>query len=248
MNYFNSRRQHQIEYTWFIIDSNLISFQSDILIMCCWAWHHAVFFGARTLIKARGLCIVRDLSKLHKTFFSASTFQIHHSHYSLREICTSSLELLLLTVSNRKCKRFSLILLCKNRFGSRSELAKSMKSIETRMSRSQQCLELHVKVIWHHFVERDSSCSTQWNLDRLWPIWSSFKCHAAKFNIFSLMWWQHESKILKEKPLGSKDVRACCGRFCFVTNFRPLTTSCFDTCSVTEPINRTSLCKQHDDY
>ena len=37
------------------------------------------------------------------------------------------LDLLLLTVSDRKCVEFSLILLCKNRFGFRSELAKSKK-------------------------------------------------------------------------------------------------------------------------
>ena len=40
-----------------------------------------------------------------------------------------SLDLLLLTVSDRKCVGFSLILLCKNRFGFRSEVAKSKKSI-----------------------------------------------------------------------------------------------------------------------
>ena len=39
-----------------------------------------------------------------------------------------TIELLLLTVPDRKCVGFSLILLCKNRFGFPSELAKIKKS------------------------------------------------------------------------------------------------------------------------
>ena len=41
---------------------------------------------------------------------------------------TVQIDLLLLAVSDRKRVGFSLILLCKNRFGFRSELAKSKKS------------------------------------------------------------------------------------------------------------------------
>ena len=42
------------------------------------------------------------------------------------------IDLLLLAVSDRKRVGFSLILLCKNRFGFQSEVAKSKKSIEMK--------------------------------------------------------------------------------------------------------------------
>ena len=62
------------------------------------------------------------------------------------------------------------------------------------------------------------------------------------------MFLQHVLKMLKVSGLGSKDVRACCGRFSFVANSRPLTTSSFGTCSGTGPDDRTYSRIQYDDY
>ena len=69
---------------------------------------------------------IRNISKTgaHRIYV------IHvYQGFSLLHILPS-LDLLLLTVSDRKCVGFSLILLCKSRFGFRTELAKSKKSID----------------------------------------------------------------------------------------------------------------------
>ena len=58
----------------------------------------------------------------------------------------------------------------------------------------------------------------------------------------------HVLKILKVSGLGSKDVRACCGTFCFVANPIPLSTSSFGTCWATGLDNRTHSRIQYDDY
>ena len=53
------------------------------------------------------------------------------------------IDLLLLTLSHRKRVGFSLVLLCKNRFGSQSELAKSKKSNVREKSKSFRLTALH---------------------------------------------------------------------------------------------------------
>ena len=66
-----------------------------------------------------------------------------------------SLDLLLLTVSDRKCVGFSLILLCENRFGFVSELAKSKKSIigsNRRMNTVPKPLGMEVVYFRRHNV------------------------------------------------------------------------------------------------
>ena len=65
-----------------------------------------------------------------------------------------TLDLLLLAVSDRKRVGFSLILLCKNRFGFRSELAKSKKSIEQLNLELTKTFHLPTLLTWiqlaHH--------------------------------------------------------------------------------------------------
>ena len=54
--------------------------------------------------------------------------------------------------------------------------------------------------------------------------------------------------MLKVSGLGSKDVRACFGRFSFATNSKPVTGSSFGTRSATEHDDRTHSGIQCDDY
>ena len=76
-----------------------------------------------------------------------------------------TLDLLLLAVSDRKRVGFSLILLCKNRFGFRSELAKSKKSIHSGFPITEmieQTLDVSRNSILFLLIHQMHSQSDQW--------------------------------------------------------------------------------------